>query len=299
LEVAVTELAQAFRLSDAAQGEVSVDTSSRSFGRKAQPFVKWVGGKRSLMAELLARIPQDIGTYYEPFVGGGALFFEMAPRLDRAVLSDLNVELVVAYNVVRDRLPELLTALNQHARLHSSEHYYDVRGKEPTDAVELAAWLLYVNKAGYNGLFRVNRHNGFNVPFGRNPSVNIVQEDNLRACNAALSKAEIRYQPYSAVEPSKGDFVYFDPPYAPMTDTSFLRYSAEGFSEKDQQQLAAFATKLHRKGVRVMLSNSDTPFVRRLYAASHFRVAAVEAPRLVNCKPEGRGGAAEVIITNY
>jgi DNA adenine methylase len=251
------------------------------------------------MPELLARIPDEIGTYYEPFVGGGALFFEITPRLKRAILSDLNVELVVTYNMVRDRLPELLTALEEHARLHSLEHYYDVRPRETDDAVELAAWLLYVNKAGYNGLFRVNRHNGFNVPFGRNPSANIVQEDNLRACSAALQNAEIRYQSYSAIEPSKGDFVYFDPPYAPMTDTSFLRYSADGFSEKDQQQLAAFATKLHRKGVRVMLSNSDTPFVRRLYAAKHFKIAAVEAPRLVNCKPEGRGGAAEVIITNY
>ena len=201
--------------------------------------------------------------------------------------------------MVRDRLPELLTALRQHAHLHSSEHYYDVRGREPHDAVDLAAWMLYVNKAGYNGLFRVNRQNGFNVPFGRNPSVNIVQEENLSACSAALQSAQITYQPYSAIEPAKSDFVYFDPPYAPMTDTSFLRYSADGFSEKDQQQLAAFATKLHRKGVRVMLSNSDTPLIRRLYAAAHFQIAAVEAPRLVNCKPDGRGGAAEVIITNY
>jgi DNA adenine methylase len=298
-EVPVSELASDWIDASAAATEEPRATRPAPSERKAQPFVKWVGGKRSLMGKLVARIPGNVGTYYEPFVGGGALFFEMAPRLKRAVLSDLNVELIIAYTAVRDRLEELLAALRNHASRHSSEHYYQIRGSEPLDPVQLAAWLLYVNKAGYNGLFRVNRQNGFNVPFGRNPSINIVQEENLRACNGALQKAKVRYQPYSAIDPSEGDFVYFDPPYAPTTDTSFLRYQADGFSEKDQQQLADFATKLHRKGVRVMLSNSDTPFVRRLYAAKHFDIASVEAPRMVNCKPDGRGGAAEVIVTNY
>lgn len=251
------------------------------------------------MPELLARRPSSFNSYYEPFLGGGALFFEQSSSLSRAYLSDTNIELIIAYQVIRDSPEELISTLRRHAEKNSEEYFYSLRQQEPSDPVELAAWLIYMNKTGYNGLFRVNRRNGFNVPYGRNPNANIAQPENIRACSAALSRAHIRYGSYKDIAPSSEDFVYFDPPYHPTTETSFVRYSSSGFTERDQQELADFATKLHRKGVKVMLSNSDTPFIRDIYRASHFNIASVEAPRAVNCKPEGRGGAAEVIVTTY
>jgi DNA adenine methylase len=286
----------AFNNIDPLSHESPLDCPSQ---RKAQPFLKWVGGKRSLMTELKARLPTSFEQYFEPFVGGGALFFELAGQLTTAHLSDTNIELIIAYTVIRDNLDTLLVELRKHEANHSKTHYYEIRDMVSNDPVKIAAWLLYVNKAGYNGLFRVNRKNGFNVPFGRNPSANIVQEANLRACAQVLKKVTLTYQPFDKIDPKAGDFVYFDPPYAPSTETSFDGYSSAGFSEKDQCRLADFATKLHRRGVNVMLSNSDVPFVRELYKAKHFKIHEVMAPRFVNCKPEGRGGAAEVIVTNY
>lgn len=266
---------------------------------KPQPFVKWVGGKRSLMNELLAHLPEQSNRYWEPFAGGGALFFEWGRTQATATLSDMNVELVLTYRTVRDHIEPLLERLREHDANHSSDYYYEQRSREPTCAVELAAWFLYTNKTGYNGLFRVNKRNGFNVPFGKNPSANIVQERNLRACNRALQNFEVMYCSYNDIAPATGDFVYFDPPYHPTTETSFLKYSSDGFSEKDQQNLAEFAGRLVRRGVKVMLSNSDTRFIRELYKSKLFNVNSVSAPRMVNCKPGGRGHAAEVLITSY
>ena len=268
--------------------------------RKATPFVKWAGGKRSLIDKLKNRLPQKFDAYFEPFVGGGALFFELCPHLNQANLSDANVDLMTTYRVIQTRPDELLASLHGHAARHSREDFYAARAIHGiSDPVELASRLLYLNKTCFNGLWRVNKKGEFNVPFGRNLNPGIVQTENILACNRALQGVRLTFGDYRNIAPNAGDFVYFDPPYHPTSETSFTAYAQRGFSEKDQEMLSKFAFELHRNGVLVMLSNSNTPFIRKLYKSKHFNIEVVEAPRMVNCKPGGRGVVEEVLITNY
>lgn len=266
--------------------------------QKPTPFVKWVGGKRSLIPELLKRLPSRFGVYYEPFVGGGALFFELSARLKAAFLSDVNLDLLLTYKVIRQDPEKLLELLSCHAENHSKEHYYAVRAQhELEEPVEIAARFIYLNKTCFNGLCRVNSKGEFNVPMGDYKNPAIVNAANIQACSNALRQAEIRLGTFDTIVPQPGDFVYFDPPYHPATESSFTKYAKGDFSEKDQIRLADFYTELHRRGVFVMLSNSDTAFVRGLY--KKFKISTVEAPRTVNCKPEKRNAVTEVLITNY
>jgi DNA adenine methylase len=267
---------------------------------RASPFVKWVGGKRSIIDELLKRLPAEFNSYWEPFVGGGALFFEIHPQLTSAVLSDSNLDLTIVYNAVKHDLLGLIAKLEEHARKHNETYYYIVRDQQNLqDPIAVAARFIYLNRTCYNGLYRVNKKGEFNVPVGRYVKPEIVHRENITLCNVALQKAQIEYREFDTIKPQNGDFVYFDPPYHPTGVGSFTKYTKLDFSEKDQARLRDFALALNKQGIKVMLSNSDTPLIRDLYSGTSWHLAKVEAPRMVNCKPNGRGAVNELIITNY
>lgn len=275
--------------------EVALDT-----GEGARPFVKWVGGKRSIIGELIGRLPPKWGTYYEAFVGGGALFFALNGRITDALLSDTNFDLVMAYNAIRKDPERLLDLLEKHAQKHNSEYYYKVRKQHQLqDPIAIAARFIYLNKTGYNGLYRVNKKGEFNVPVGRYTNPGIMQRENILACSRVLQKARIEYREFDTIKPKRGDFVYFDPPYHPTNDTAFTGYTKLDFSENDQVRLRDFALQLHQQGVYVMLSNSDSKFIRDIYSSQAFHLVTVQAPRMVNCKPTQRNAVNELLITNY
>ncbi len=268
----------------------------------ASPILKWVGGKGRLLEALGQRMPSSFGRYYEPFVGGAALFFRTAP--ERAVLGDHNGDLINVYRCVAHQVEEVARKLASHKRQHSEEHYYQVReswnqrSKKQSD-VERAAQFLYMNKTCFNGLYRVNSKGGFNVPMGRYVNPSIYDLASLRAASAALQKAELYNAHYSEVVKSAkaGDFVYFDPPYHPLTSTAnFTSYTSCSFTEDDQRQLVAVANSLAERGCAVLLSNSDTPFIREIYKG--WNIDTVMCGRSINSKATARGAVAEVMIYN-
>ena len=269
----------------------------------AQPFVKWAGGKRSLVPALSPHFPDEIGTYWEPFGGGGAVFFAFARRIKNAILSDTNEELVLTYQVVKNDVDALIEQLRHHKRKHEERsgqiyedgktYYRRVRDAEPSDPVEIAARFIYLNKTCYNGLYRVNSKGKFNVPEGRYKNPDICNADRLRETSQALENTTIRVGDFaSVVQPGRGDLVYCDPPY----DGVFTSYQASGFDENDQERLRNAANAWTRSGARVVLSNADTPAMRKLY--SEYRIHEATAPRPINSKGTGRGNAAELIITS-
>jgi DNA adenine methylase len=262
-----------------------------------RPFLKWAGGKRQLLPSLLQNAPANPPHYFEPFVGGGALFFALRPK--KAVLADVNRRLIRAYKGIRNSVDKVIRLLKSYP--HAPEFFYSFREKnidEGTDA-EVAAWFIYLNKTGFNGLYRVNRGNRFNVPFGRYANPTICDEPTLHACSAALVGADLRVEDFeSVVEKAKaGDFVYFDPPYVPLSTTSsFTSYTSQGFGDAEQTRLRDTARRLKERGVRVLLSNSSAPSVRKLYADG-FSITEVSATRLVNSKATARGAIVELLIT--
>ena len=267
---------------------------------KPQPFVKWAGGKRNLIEEINSLFPNEFNYYYEPFVGGGAVYFAFENRIKKAIISDNNFELIITYQVIKEEPYKLIKKLKEHADMHSEEYYYSVRKKTPTNHIDIAAKLLYLNKTCYNGLYRVNKAGSFNVPIGDYSNPNIVQEENILACNESLKKTDIRHIDFEGIKPKEGDFVYFDPPYNPVLDElSFTKYTKENFIETDQIRLANFIKKLNRIGVFIMLSNSKTKLIEQLYPKKYFKHNIVHAPRLLNCKPDKRGDVEELLITNY
>jgi DNA adenine methylase len=261
-----------------------------------RPFLKWAGGKGQLLGELRSLVPDLRGRYFEPFLGGGALFFDLLPK--RGVLSDVNAEIVGCYVAVRDQVEELIRILKKHR--YDPDHYYAVRDKDPAELspVERAARTIFLNKTGFNGLYRVNRSGKFNVPFGRYRKPLICDEQNLRACSAALAKVELTVCDFetSAMRAKKGDFVYFDPPYVPLSRTStFTAYAPGGFDHVSQKRLAKVFGMLARRGVHVLLSNSDVPEVRELYGT--YQIEIVRAARSINSKATRRGPVSEVLVT--
>ena len=277
-----------------------------------RPFLKWVGGKTQLLPELLANVERagDFGRYHEPFVGGGALFFELfrlgrLPR-KRAWLSDNNERLIDVYEGVESSVDEVVALLRSHEKKHSEEYYYEVRSKVPESLDERAARLIYLNKTCYNGLFRENSKGEFNTPFGRYKKPLICDEGNLRKGAEALGKARLQAQNFLCVvdDAEPGDLVYMDPPYHPLSKTaSFTSYDKNGFGVADQEALADVIVELDRLGVKIMLSNSKTPLIQKLYPQNKFRVELrveeVRARRSVNSKASGRGKVAELIISNF
>lgn len=266
--------------------------------KEAQPFVKWVGGKRALLTQLEALFPRSFERYFEPFVGGGAVFFHLQP--ETATLADYNADLINAYRVVRDNVEELIAHL--HAHRNDEEYYYMMRGLDPETLgpVEQASRLIFLNRTCFNGLYRVNSKGIFNVPFGKHKNPNICNEEVLRGASFALRGTRLRHKPYMAVleEARPGDFIYFDPPYHPVSETAnFTSYTPGSFSAQDQKDLAETFMALANRGCKVMLSNSDTPLIRELYAAFH--IETVMAPRMVNRDASKRGAVSEVVVRNY
>jgi DNA adenine methylase len=273
----------------------------RTAAVEAAPIVKWVGGKSKLLNELTTRLPPRFRRYYEPFAGGAALFFRMAPGA--AVLNDFNADLIATYRQIAADPEAVIRRLAIHRRLHDEKHYYSMRTRwndtgVSWTTVDRAAAFIYLNKTCYNGLWRVNRSGAFNVPIGRYTDPPICTPDALRAASRALAGTELRQGDFArAVEDAgKGDFVYFDPPYVPVTETSnFTSYTGDGFGAAHQRALADLARRLVARGVQVMLSNSDTPFVRSIYHGLH--IERVYCSRAINCNAAKRGDVAEVIVT--
>jgi len=264
--------------------------------KPAKPFLKWAGGKRQLLEHLRARVPRDHGTYHEPFVGGGALFFDTAP--ERAVLADWNPRLVRTYRAVRDNPEAVIARLATYP--NEKEFFLKMRERniDAESDEDLAAWMIYLNKTGFNGLYRVNRRDGFNVPFGRYKNPKICDADNLRAASSRLQNVDILHSDFRAVEDrcEAGDFVYFDPPYVPASNTaSFTAYTKNGFNLEDQAELRDLAMRLKEKGVSVLLSNSSVPEVHALYAEGFERIE-IFANRAINSNAAKRGKVAEALI---
>lgn len=266
----------------------------------AAPIVKWPGGKTRLLSELIARAPAGWGRYFEPFAGGAALFFRLAP--ERAVLGDLNRDLIAMYRGLARDLEGVTRRLRGYRDAHSSQHYYATRTRWNT---QRAAWLpaqraatfIYLNKTCFNGLWRVNRAGEFNVPIGRYTDPPICVPALLRAAHLALARTALVASDYRATlrDAERGDLVYLDPPYHPVSATSsFTSYTADAFSADDQRELAATARQLVARGCHVMLSNSDTPLIHELYRG--FRIDRVQCVRSINSAVDRRGAIDELII---
>lgn len=266
--------------------------------RAPKPFVKWAGGKRQLLDEIRTRLPRDFNTYHEPFVGGGAVFFALSAGRP-AHLSDSNRRLVRAYQGIKNSVDDVVGLLRSYHK--SRDAYLEMRARDidsGSDA-EVAAWFIYLNKLAFNGLYRVNSKNKFNVPFGDNENAIICDERNLRACAAALVRAELHCEDFTSVRDraKPGDLVYFDPPYFPVSSTSyFTSYTVGGFTAADQEKLRDLARDLKRAGVHVVLSNSPPAAI--LYRKDlGFSVREVLAARNVNSKGALRGKITELLIT--
>ncbi len=274
----------------------------------AGPFVKWAGGKRQLLAELRARAPNKFGVYHEPFVGGGALAFEILSSRpgSHCSLSDLNSDLVLAYVTVRDRVDDLVRSLRRHADAYAQDpkaYYYATRAATPRTQVEKASRLLFLNRTCFNGLYRVNSSGKFNVPMGGYDNPNIINEDALRAASRTLSSGNVSIQcaDFGAVlrTAERGDFVYFDPPYQPVSRTAaFTGYTSACFGERDLERLAGACEELAGRGCHVLVSNSDTGEVRSVFGRG-WSVDEIGAYRRINSDGARRSGHTELMIRNY
>jgi len=274
----------------------------------ARPFLKWAGGKRQLVPEIKKYVPKKYGTYHEPFVGAGALLFELQPP--KAVINDSNSELINCYQVIKDSVDELIDNLREFKFKNEEEYYYQIRDWDrqfneykniPTP--RRAARILYLNKTCYNGLFRVNSHGQFNVPFGRYKNPNILDEAALKAINKYLNnnKIDIFNTDFEEAlkDAKKGDFVYLDPPYDPISNTaSFTGYDVNGFDKNEQKRLKKVFDDLTSRGCKVILSNASTDFIKNLYEDSGSLIT-VAATRNINSNAFKRGKVDEVLIFNY
>ena len=271
----------------------------------AAPVVKWVGGKRQLLPQILPLIPKRMTAYCEPFLGGGAVLFALQPK--RALVNDLNQDLITVYRVIKEDADALIEHLSRHE--NTPEYFYRIRDldrdKEAYAAlsdVEKASRLLYLNKTCYNGLFRVNASGAFNSPYGHYRRPNIVNEQTIRGVSRYFNSCDITFfsGDFAAVleQVPEGGFVYLDPPYDPVSDTaSFTGYNKGGFGREEQVRLKECCDALTARGVKFLLSNSATPFIRELYGS--YRVSIVQARRAVNSVASRRGAIEEVLVRNY
>lgn len=285
---------------------MSLDTNVKLKYYNLQPFTKWTGGKRQLLGELRSYMPETFGRYFEPFVGGGALFFDLAP--EKAVINDFNEELINAYRQIKNNPAELINLLIKHKENNSKDYYLELRSADRDGrisrmtGVERAARILYMLRVDFNGLYRVNSKNQFNVPYGRYKNPKIVDVDLLYQISEYLNENDVEILQTDFAEAVKdaqtGDFVYFDPPYIPLNETSsFTSYTHEGFSYEEQVRLRNTFKELTERGVYAMLSNSSNPLVEELY--KDFNIYFVEAQRTNGAKSSSRGKISEIIVTNY
>lgn len=274
----------------------------------AAPVVKWVGGKRQIINEIQKYIPNHISTYYEPFMGGGAVLFYIQPK--KAVVNDINPELMNIYEVIRDDVEDLIETLESLDKYkHDKDFFLKIRELDRNmeeykklTPVQRASRIIFLNKTCYNGLFRVNKAGQFNTPFGNYKNPNIVNETTLRAVNIYFNKANIKFicdDFENALKRSrKGAFVYLDPPYDPVSDTSsFTGYDKGGFDQDEQIRLKKVCDKLDEKGVKFLLSNSATDFIKDLYAG--YKIEVIQAKRVINSKADNRGEIEEVLVRNF
>jgi len=272
----------------------------------AEPILKWVGGKRQLLSDLRSRFPIEYDQYHEPFIGGGAVFFKLEPTIGS--INDLNRRLITFYKIIRDHPDQLIKENQRHS--YDEDYYYDARDRfnklhtlderSVKQEVEEASLMLYLNRTGYNGLYRENQSGGFNVPFGEHSNPDFIRKKQIRAASAILVDIDIHNADftYIAEQATPKDLVYFDPPYEPVSKTAdFTQYQSDGFSKSDQERLRDLAVRLNKNNVYVVISNS--PPVWELYAdIPDFTVSYVNAARMVNSDASNRGDVAEVIITN-
>ena len=271
-----------------------------------QPFTKWTGGKRQLLPIIKELMPETYNDYYEPFIGGGALFFDIAPK--NAVINDFNAELINCYQQIKDNPQELIEILKVHQEYNSKEYYLDLRSADRDERIDMmsevqrAARILYMLRVDFNGLYRVNSKNQFNVPYGRYKNPKIVDENLISAISTYMNNNQIEIKKgdfeKAVLDVQTGDFVYFDPPYIPLSETSaFTSYTHEGFSYDDQVRLRDTFKTLSDAGAYVMLSNSSSFLVEELYR--DFNIHHVEAIRTNGAKSSSRGKISEIIVTNY
>lgn len=282
---------------------------------EVKPFIKWVGGKRQLIPQMQKYLPKEANKeYYEPFAGAGALFFHMQPA--KAYINDMNTELINTYEVIRDDIDNLIRKLKEHEKNNTKEYYYSVRiwdrqkGYNNRSKTTKAARFIYMNKVGFNGLYRVNLKGQFNVPYGRYVNPTVCDETLLRSISKYLNDKDITFSSIDFQEAvknvDKGAFVYFDPPYDPISKTSsFTQYQKGGFDQEEQKRLKRVADDLVHRGAKVILSNSNTQFINDLYKnkvidaksdVDYFIVELVDAKRSINSKADGRGKIKEVLI---
>ena len=274
-----------------------------------KPFVKWVGGKRQLMQDLENNFPKQFTTYHEPFLGGGAVMFNLLTKKSQLScnVSDFNSDLILAYVTIRDKLEKLIESLENHSKNYhknSTEYYYEVRKQEPKQQIEKVSRLLFLNKTCFNGLYRVNKKGQFNVPLGRYTNPNIVNKENLTAVSKILQskKIKISCRDFEAVlgDAKKGDLVYFDPPYQPVSSTAnFTSYTHRDFTEEDLERLAKLADQLHSKGCYVLLSNSNSKTVKDFFSKKYWKISSINVNRAINSNTQKRTGHKEIIIKNY
>ena len=269
-----------------------------------KPVLKWAGGKRQLLPALLKNIPDNFNTYYEPFIGGAALLISLYSlnRINSAVISDTNTDLYNLYKTIRENPQQLIDELDNLGFRNTKEDYYKAREvfNSSSNPVERTAILIYLNRHGYNGLYRVNSSNKFNVPFGKYTNPRMPSPENIMALSGLLQSCTVMNSDFEIAvkNASKGDFVYFDPPYMPLSKTSyFTGYTHSGFNESDQERLSETFRVLSRKGVYVMESNSSTEFIKELYR--DFSLVEVDARRNINSVGTKRDAVKELIITNY
>lgn len=283
----------------------------------AKPFVKWAGGKNQLLKEISKELPIKINNYYEPFVGGGAVLFYILEKYNpkKVLISDINAELINTYSVIKKNVNELILQLEKYKTKHSEKFYYSLRGLEtPTtkklglvlsdfnyrlDDIERAARFIYLNKTCFNGLYRVNKENKFNVPMGKYKNPEIFNKKNLLELSEKLQTVEMKIMSFEEIVTvaTKKDFIYFDPPYDQLNEHSFTSYTCVDFTREDQIKLKDVFDKLNMKGCLILESNSSTKFVKELY--KDYNIKEVLAKRMINCDGQKRNDVKEILIKNY
>jgi DNA adenine methylase len=275
-----------------------------------KPYLKWAGGKRQLLSEIKRCLPMNMDsyTYYEPFIGAGALFFELQPA--RAVINDFNAQLILTYRVIKENVAGLIKLLRKYKDKNDEERFYEIRDLDRDSVkfdaltdIEKAARLIFLNKTCFNGLYRVNSQGLFNVPYGKYKNPAIYEEIVLRQISEYLNNNEIHILntdfEIAVSSADENSFVYFDPPYHSPDNINFTGYQAGGFGENEQERLRNVMAKMTDRGVKCLLSNSDTEYIRRLYKYDFFDIIPVQAKRSINSDSAGRGNVSEVLIKNW
>jgi DNA adenine methylase len=275
-----------------------------------KPFLKWAGGKRQLLSEIKKYIPEGINnyTYYEPFIGAGAVLFDLQPK--KAIINDFNTQLILTYTVVKENVEELITLLKNHKNMNDEEYYYEIRNLDrdvikfnKLTNVEKAARLIFLNKTCFNGLYRVNSQGLFNVPYGKYKNPAICEALILRQISNYLNVNKIKILNVDfermVLDVDKNSFIYFDPPYHSPDKTNFTGYQADGFGEEEQERLRNVMIEMTRRKAKCLLSNSDTKYIRELYNDDTFEIISVQAKRAINSDSAGRGNVNEVLIKNW